>query len=518
MPTFNTPRARPVNDRPPARDRAYVLYWMQAYRRLDRNHALDYAVAAAKAWAKPLVVYEGLRLDYPWASGRHHAFMLEGMAANAKAAKMLGVNYWPFVETPDRPARGLLRKLAANACLVVTDDYPAFIVPGQTAALADRVDVPVTAVDGNSLVPLAHLGPAVSAAAHLRPRIHKAFADAWAHRAAAEPDLPQPLRTKIDPPFEPWDPSVKVDAFIGGLPIDQSVGRVPGVTGGCVAGRKVLATFLADKLPRYGEGRNAPDDPDATAQSRLSPYLRHGHVSIQEVAEGVLGDDWEPGMLNPAQRGKREGYFHPDANVNSFLDEALTWRDVGYHWHYRRNEALGARAAEWKAVDGVKVPAYFDLASTLPEWAKATLTKHAKDSREFTYSLGEWEAATTHDELWNAAQKELVATGRIHNYLRMLWGKKVLEWSRTPEEAYLVLEHLNNKYAIDGRDPNSYTGVLWTFGLFDRPWAPERPVFGTVRFMSSGNTAKKFKLDGYYEYVERVTNPGRPRAGLGLFG
>lgn len=506
MPTFNTPRARPVNDRPPAPDRDYVLYWMQAYRRLDRNHALDSAVAAARAWAKPLVVYEGVRLDYPWASARHHAFLLDGMAANAKAAKKLGLNYWPFVETPDRPARGLLRNLAANACLVVTDDYPAFVVPGQTAALARTIDVPLVAVDGNSLVPLAHLGPAVSAAAHLRPRIHKAFADAWANRAAKVPDLPRALRVPIDPPFDPWDTSTKVDAFIAGLPIDRAVKRVPRVPGGGAAGRKVLKTFLADKLLLYGDGRNAPDDPGETAASRLSPYLRHGHLSIQEVAEGVLDSagDWDPSMLSPGRRGKREGYFHPDPNVNAFLDEAVTWRDVGYHWQYRRNAESGGRGAEWKTVDGVRVPAYFDLDSTLPKWALASLNKHATDPREHVYTLPEWEAADTHDDLWNAAQTELAETGRIHNYLRMLWGKKVLEWSRTPAEAYLILEHLNNKYAIDGRDPNSYSGILWTFGLFDRPWPPDRKVSGVVRYMSSGNTAKKFKLDGYYEYVERL--------------
>ena len=164
MPAFNDARLRPANDRPPAPDRDYVLYWMQAYRRLDRNHALDHARALARTWGKPLVVYEGLRLDYPWASARHHRFLLDGMRANAKRARRLGINYWPFVETPDRPARGLLRRLAARACTVVTDDYPAFIVPGQTGALADWIDAPLIAVDGNGMVPLAHQSPASRAA------------------------------------------------------------------------------------------------------------------------------------------------------------------------------------------------------------------------------------------------------------------------------------------------------------------------------------------------------------------
>jgi deoxyribodipyrimidine photo-lyase len=147
------------------------------------------------------------------------------------------------------------------------------------------------------------------------------------------------------------------------------------------------------------------------------------------------------------------------------------------------------------------------LDRVLPAWAKATLAKHAGDRREHLYSLAEFEAAATHDDLWNAAQTELVRTGRIHNYLRMLWAKKVLEWSPSAKEAYRVLEHLNNKYAIDGRDPNSYTGILWCFGLFDRPWAPERNVFGSVRYMSSDNTARKFKLGAYLDYVAGLTPP-----------
>lgn len=197
--------------------------------------------------------------------------------------------------------------------------------------------------------------------------------------------------------------------------------------------------------------------------------------------------DWDVSRLNPASNNKREGFFTDDPNIDGFLDEALTWRDVGFHWHWHRR----ADAAS--------------LDRALPAWAKATLPKHVSDRREHLYSLEQWEAADTHDPPWNAAQKQLVAAGRIHNYLRMLWGKKVLEWSATPQEAYETLEHLNNKYAVDGRDPNSYTGILWCFGLFDRPWPPERRVFGSVRYMSSANTAKKFKLGAYYRYVAELT-------------
>jgi len=500
MATFNDARVRPANDHKIRPGQSYVLYWMQAYRRFNRNHALDYALHWARHLKKPLIVFEGLRMDYPWASARHHQFMIDGIIANTAHATQAGIQYWPYVETPEQPARGLLAKLAHDACLVVTDDYPAFIVPGQIAALALKCESAVHAIDGNSLVPLKLLGPAVSACAHLRPRIHKLVAEAWQHRAVKEPTFP--TGPKIDPPFQ-----LAIGKHlpkVADLPIDQKVKPIDGIVGGVVAGHAALKNFVRHKLPRYSEGRNQPDDPAVTAASGLSAWLRYGHLSIQEVAEKVLGDGWSPEKLNAGARGKREGYYHDDPNVNSFLDEAITWRDVGYHWHMMRNAERGVRNAEWTTVDGVKVPLFHDLASTLPAWAKASLDAHAADKRAFQYTLAQWEGADTHDPLWNAAQVELMATGRIHNYLRMLWGKKVLEWSATPQAAYVVLEHLNNKYAIDGRDPNSYTGILWCFGLFDRPWPPERKVFGNVRYMSSDNTAKKYKLAGYYEYVRKL--------------
>ncbi|WP_439623313.1 deoxyribodipyrimidine photolyase [Gemmata sp.] len=530
MTTFNDSRVRTANDRPLNARGKYVLYWAQMFRRLHSNHALDHATKLAAELGKPLVVYEGLKLDYPWASARHHTFLLHGMRDNAAAAKTLGVTYWPFVETPDRPGRGLVRKLAAAACAVVTDDYPAYIVPAHNRALA-ACDVPVVLVDGNSIVPLARLGATVAAAAHLRPRIHKLFAEAWNHRAVAEPTVPRAAKAKLDPPFAPWDATQDIAQFVASLPIDQTVPAVPGVEGGCVAGRAALDEFVTGKLHKYGEERNNPDAPRRNAASGLSAYLRHGHLSIQEVAEAVLGGDWTPAEINASAKGKRDDFFCRDANVNGFLDEAITWRDVGYQWHFTRCAELGPRTAEPGTVSrqGGTAPhfnfATFDFAPggectaldlTLPDWARATLHKHTADTRKHLYRPDEFESAATHDPLWNAAQRELVATGRIHNYLRMLWGKKVLEWSKTPAEAYAVLEHLNNKYAIDGRDPNSHTGILWCFGLFDRPWPPERPVFGGVRYMSSENTAKKFKLAGYYEYVNGLSG-GTPSGQRTLF-
>jgi len=289
----------------------------------------------------------------------------------------------------------------------------------------------------------------------------------------------------VDPPFETWK-AADLDGFVGSLPVDASVRPVKAVPGGSANGRRRLRDFVKRRLRGYAEHRSEPSSPDAGHASGLSPYLHFGHLSIEEVAKAVLGarEGWTPDDLRLENRGRREGFFGAGRDAEAFLDEALTWRDVGFQWHWGRRE--DARSLE----------------TALPKWALATLGAHGRDARTFVYSPEEWEAGKTHDPLWNAAQRELVATGTIHNYLRMLWGKKVIEWSRTPQEAYRTLEHLNNKYALDGRDPNSYTGILWCFGLFDRPWAPERPVLGQVRYMSSENTARKFKLGAYYEYVD----------------
>jgi deoxyribodipyrimidine photo-lyase len=483
--SFNQARLRKLNDRLPAAGGAYVLYWMQAYRRLGRNHALDYAARCAADLRRPLVIYEGLRLDYPWASRRLHRFVLEGMRANASAAQSLGLSYWPFVETPRRPARGLLARLAARAAVVVTDDYPCFIVPDHSAALARRAAVPVYAVDGNCVVPLSLLGEPVAAAAHLRPRIHRLFAEAWSRRAAKKPRLAAEARGSVAPPFDPWDPTCDLDALVASLPLDGSVPPVPGLQGGAEAGRARLKAFVSQRLRGYAEDRSEPRSLEDGHASGLSPYLHFGHVSIEEVAEAVLASDgdWSLERLRQDCRGKRAGFFCADPDVNAFLDEALTWRDVGFNWHWKRR-------ADTASLEGA-----------LPRWALETLMAHARDTRAHVYAPEEWEAGATHDPLWNAAQRELVATGTIHSYLRMLWGKKLIEWSRTPQQAYATIVHLNNKYALDGRDPNSYSGILWCFGLFDRPWAPERKVLGSVRYMSSENTARKFDLAPYHAYV-----------------
>ena len=265
-------RVRPLNNEKEKR-RDYVLYWMQASRRLERNHALDYALRHAGEAGKPLVVYEGLRLDYPWASNRLHRFILEGMQANRETAARLGLAYWPFVEMEPRAGRGLITKLAARATLVVTDDFPCFVIPEQTEALARHSAVPLVAVDGNSIVPLALLGSAATAAAHLRPRVHKAFAEAWGHRAAAKPRVPRAVRSSLVSPFQPADLG-NLESLLDRLPVDRSVPALPGMPGGSVAGRRRLKDFLALRLAGYAESRSKPASPAACSGRASAPADR----------------------------------------------------------------------------------------------------------------------------------------------------------------------------------------------------------------------------------------------------
>jgi len=495
MTSVNDARVRRANAAAVRSSGDYVLYWMQLYRRLTHNHALDRALHWAVELGQPLVIYEGLKLRYPWASRRLHQFILEGMHDNAATARKIGLNYWPFVETPRQSGRGLVRQLASRACVIVTDDFPCFIIPEQTAALAAKSEVAVEAVDGNCVLPLSLLGEPVTAAAHLRHRLHRGFAAAWEHRAAHKPRYPAVVLKHVEPSFALWS-APDLTAFIQGLPFEAMVPPVPGRTGGATAARKVLRAFLGKRLAGYAEERSCPVAPDEGHGSGLSPYLHFGHISIEEIVERVLAtEDWSPADIDPSCRGKREGFYDRNPDVNAFLDEALTWRDVGFHWHWHRRQDTAT------------------LEQALPAWALTTLRRHASDRREQLYTLEDWEAGQTHDPLWNSAQRELVATGQIHNYLRMLWGKKVLEWSATPDEAYRTLVHLNNKYALDGRNPNSWTGILWCFGLFDRPWPPERPVLGTVRYMSSENTARKFRLADYREYIEQLPTIADVRGG-----
>jgi deoxyribodipyrimidine photo-lyase len=442
----------------------FVLYWAQLYRRPWDNAALAYAIEQANALGLPCVVYEALRPDYPYASDRFHTFVLEGARDMARGLRERGLAYAFFLPRTPEEARGVLARVAKGAALVVTDDFPAYIVPKQNTALAAKVDCPFVVVDDAAGVPMALFGKQEHAARTLRPKVTQARA-AWV-KPLAEPEprvrVPRELVLPFDPvDVERMDPAV----LVASCAIDHGVPKATGFEGGSAAADARLERFVRMRLSAYAEGRN---DPSRPSTSQLSPYLHFGMISARRVALAAMAHEREGG--------------DPGA-VEAFLEQLLVRRGLAFNFaranaHYDRYEAA------------------------VPAWARATLSEHQRDPRPAIVSRDALEAARSPDEIWNAAQLELLDRGVIHNYLRMLWGKLVLTWTARPEDAFAHLVYLNDKYALDGRDPDGYASIAWCFGLHDRPY-PERAVFGKVRSMTSRSTRTKLDLDAYLADAEQ---------------
>lgn len=486
-----TTRVRAANDAPsrPGGDR--VLYWMTAFRRPRYNFALQRATELAAEHGVPLLVLEALRCDYPWASDRIHRFIVEGMLDNAAALEAAGIAYLPYLEPRPGAGAGLLETLAARACAVVADDWPGFFLPRMLAAAGRRLDVRLEAVDACGLLPLRAAGKAWPSAYTFRRLLQRELPQHLDALPDADPLRAPELRTPGAGPrqrletlglagvLDRWPSALSPGATsfpdLGALPIDHDVPPVAGVRGGWRAARQRLDTFLDRDLSRYAEHRNDIDD---ECSSRLSPWLHFGHLSSHEVLARLASrEGWDPSGAAPEASGKRDGWWGLSAGAEAFLDQLVTWREL--------------------ALNGSRYRGDHQLWESLPEWARRTLVEHAADRRPAVYSLEEMERAATHEKLWNAAQGQLLVEGRIHNYLRMLWGKKILHWTASPQEALEIMIELNNRHALDGRDPCSDAGILWCLGRYDRPWGPEREVFGRVRFMTCRSTRRKYSVDAY---------------------
>ncbi len=488
-------RFRQGNSQAIRADGEFVVYWMTAFRRPVWNFSLDRAVDWSRQLGKPLVVLEALRCEYRWASDRFHRFVLDGMADNSARFAPSNVLYYPYVETAPGAGKGLLEALASRACVVVTDDFPAFFLPRMVAAAARRIPVRLEAVDSNGLLPMRDTDRVFETAYSFRRHLQKTLPPHLQQFPKARPlaGAPLPAIHALPAAITSRWPRASAAMLDGAghtldrLPLDHTVGAVAS-RGGFSAGRTVLERFLDDRLADYGDKRN---EPEAEGSSGLSPWLHFGHISVHEVfAKTMEREGWSPLDLAGKATGSRTGWWGVGSAAESFLDELITWRELGFNMCAHRTD--------------------HDRYESLPAWALRTLAEHASDPRSFVYTLDQLAASRTHDPLWNAAQSQLAREGRIHNYLRMLWGKKILEWSASPREALEIMIELNNRYALDGRDPNSYTGIFWVLGRYDRPWAPRRPIFGTVRYMSSENTARKFRVRNYIRAHagEQATLPG----------
>ena len=476
-------RIRALNDGPVADDGRYVLYWMLTSRRPHHNFGLDRAVERARHLGRPLLVVCTLKCDYPWASDRLQRFMLQDMADNVAAFAHHGVHFYPFVERKKGEQAGFIEALAEDACLVISDDFPCFFLPQLLQDMGKSLPVRLEVVDSIGLLPLRASDRAFPTAYAFRRYLQRALP---AHLEAAPQANPFAYQgdhlkgAKLRPGIRQRWPAATADLLAAGpaalaaLPVDHSVGPAA-FDGGHRAAEKALATFLTQRLGRYADERNHPD---AKAASDLSPYLHFGHLSVHQIfAELVEKENWQLGQLSQQAKGSREGWWNMSPHAEAFLDELVTWRELGQNMCVHRPEDYAKYAS-------------------LPEWARKTLDEHRDDPRPEIYTRAQLAASETSCPVWNAAQTQLRREGRLHNYLRMLWGKKVLAWSRTPEEALAHLEELNNKYAVDGRDANSYAGIFWVFGRYDRPW-PSHPIYGKVRYMTAKSTLNKLKMRDY---------------------
>jgi deoxyribodipyrimidine photo-lyase len=476
-----------VNDRAVHEGGDYVLYWMNAFRRIEWNFSFQRAVDWCLELKRPLLILEALRCDYQWASDRLHQFILEGMAENARRLKRSQVFYYPYIEPKEGAGKGLLEALWKRACVVIADEFPAFFLPRALSAAAVRVRVAMEKVDSNGILPMRAADRIYSTAYAFRRFLQKVLPGHIIDAPKAHPlrgvRLPRHcfLAQEIRKRWPPASPeTLKGGAkVLSRLSLEHGVAPVE-LRGGSDAARRTLMIFIEDRLADYAEKRNHPE---VEATSGLSPYLHFGHISVHQIFHELMeAEDWFLDRLSEKATGSKAGWWGMSESAEAFLDELITWRELGFNMCWQREG--------------------YDEYESLPKWALGTLETHIMDKREHLYTLEEFEEGRTHDPLWNAVQMQLVKEGRIHSYLRMLWGKKILQWTPKPREALEVMIELNNKYALDGRDPNSYSGIFWVLGRYDRPWGPERPIFGKVRYMSSKNTARKVKVKNY---IQRYT-------------
>jgi len=422
----------------------YVLYWMQQSQRAVHNHALCHAVQLADSLNLPVIVFLGITSDYPSANLRHFKFMIDGLAETELSLREIGIKMVTWLIDP---VEGVVR-LSENAAVVVSDfGYLKHQVKWRKeASLA--VKCRFVAVESDVMVPVETASSKEEySAATLRPKITelmKFYADV--------PPVMKPSKSSLYFKINSADLS-DCELLLSDLKIDRSVAPVTGIRGGTSAALNNLDNFIKKGLHIYHEKRS---EPSTGITSGLSPYIHFGQISTPYIA-GKIMDIESPGR-------------------DTFIEELIVRRELGVNFVYYNNN--------------------YDSFESIPAWAAATLKKHQSDKREYLYSKMELEMSLTHDINWNSAQNELVNTGKIHNYMRIYWGKKIMEWTESPEEAFDYMVEFNNRYALDGRDPNSYAGIAWCFGKHDRPWK-ERPVFGTVRYMNENGLKRKFDMSGY---------------------
>jgi deoxyribodipyrimidine photo-lyase len=443
-------RIKVLNNKP-VRDGQYVLYWMQAAQRAEDNHALEYAIRKANELKKPVVVFFGLTEGFPEANQRHYHFMLEGLREVRKLLEAKGIQMVIQRQSPDAGAV----ECAKAAALIVVDAGQLRIQKKWRKTVATQVGCTFYEVETNLIVPIEQASIKENfSAGTFRPRITKQldhYLVPLKHR--------KPKQNSHDLTFHTFDIE-DIDKALSKLNVDKSVAKVNTFCGGTSEAKQRLSDFIRNKLDHFEESRN---DPALDYVSHMSPYLHFGHISPLYIALQVQ---------KTSSPGKE-----------AFLEELIVRRELSHNFVLFNNN--------------------YDTFDCLPPWVHRTLNFHKKDKREYVYSLDQFENARTHDPYWNAAQKEMILTGKMHGYMRMYWGKKILEWSKNPRTGFEIALYLNNKYELDGRDPNGFAGVAWCFGKHDRAWS-ERPVYGKVRYMNAAGLKRKFDADAYVKKIQAL--------------
>lgn len=454
-------RIHNYSNRPARASGNIVVYWMQSAARISHNHALAYAATMAKHTEKTLVIVTTLDLAYPSANDRSWHFLISGWHEVAEHCANNGI---PFITMIGDPATTLDTFCAYNRpYAIVTDEGYTPTARKWREDAASKVYAPLTAIDTNMVVPIRFASNKQEWGAHtIRPKIHAAI-DHFLH-PVSEPILCYHVAGKIElRGLCTIDWSQSVSQIVANISVNHSVKPSPFFEPGEKAAQKTLQTFITDGLTEYADKKNQPGTEHV---SRLSPYLHFGHISPIDIALAV----------------KKSNASKTD--IDAFLEELIVRRELAHNfvWH----------------------ETHLNTFESFPAWAKKTLDKHRNDPRPYCYSLEQFEQAKTHDPYWNAAQMEMVKTGHMHGYMRMYWAKKILEWTESPEQAIDFAVLLNDKYELDGRDPNGWVGIAWAIGgLHDRAWV-ERPIFGTVRYMNADGLKRKIK--NINSYVHKWTS------------
>jgi deoxyribodipyrimidine photo-lyase len=449
-------------------DRKYVLYWAQMNRRVDANHGLLYAIEIANRHRLPVLFYEGLTCSYEYANDRLHTFILQGVPDNAERLKRLGLGYVFYLRRRQESANNILYLLARDAAAVVTDDYPTFIAREHNRRVPDKLDVAYYVVDSSCVVPMRLIAERQYGAYTIRPRIHRLLS-----KYLVKPDevrAQQRFRGAI-PEFHTPVRARDIPELVASCEIDHSIAPSLSFRGGRDRAEQLLEYFLGHHLKDYANERN---EPSKHATSHMSPYLHFGQMSSLEIAVAV-----------------REYAEKHKLMADAYLEELIVRRELAFNYvsHVEQPERL----------------------ENLPEWCRKNMRAHMRDKRDPAYNARQLDRAETYDELWNATQKEMLLRGKIHGYYRMYWGKKIIEWSRDYQEAADIMIDMHGKYALDGRDPNTYTNVLWCFGLHDRAW-PERPIFGKMRYLSLEGMKRKTDTRAYIEEIAEMERTGKDPA------